>query len=633
MLTTAVGIRRLVTSMLTVILLASCGGGGSTAPPPPTAPASTVSIGGNVSGLIGTVVLQNNSGANLSLTANGAFKFPTGINKGDAYAVTILKQPSGPTCALANGSGTATDDVTNITVTCTTDPATAYLPLDAFALSGTSGGTNGLLVISTKAPAEAPIPVLNEGVMRVAVARQSNGIPANLFYTTFHTDGSNHIWSLDLSGASTLLPAQISNLTLPRYVHSLGGQLVPIVLCGGFTINKNLNDPNSAFLVLAIPRDETNCQFGHSPNKWVLIHPTDSPSTDPVTLPSFAGTIVPLYQPSGALAGIVAVDGSTNHLNFYADETFTNPTQLLADAGPLDDGIDAGSGYTYLVVQPAGATITSPVGSLYRIDSTGTLSSDLYDFQGSGGILGVTDPDHVYFTDSTTASPPQTFIGRTVNGASQVLYTFAPTGVSRNFLGLAADHLIFQVQTATDPSALPHYDLLSVSTSSPGTATTIASYDNNTDVQLVGGDLLVTLGTAGLVSGVSAEDQSATLILDVSGAVLRPYLLGSAFATRGTSPMLVSHVSDPHLLAGGEIDVLDLSHPASNGVALKAASGATYTLPADVFVVGLDPITATVGIGGVGFEHGGDLEVEYDLSTGVITPIALPNTTVNFLLP
>ena len=51
------------------------------------------------------------------------------------------------------------------------------------------------------------------------------------------------------------------------------------------------------------------------------------------------------------------------------------------------------------------------------------------------------------------------------------------------------------------------------------------------------------------------------------------------------------------------------------------------------YIVGLDPVTATVGTGSIAFEHGGELQLEYDLSTGVITPIALPNTTVNFLLP
>ncbi|KKT93430.1 MAG: S-layer domain protein, partial [Parcubacteria group bacterium GW2011_GWC1_45_14] len=76
------------------------------------------SIGGAVSGLSGTIVLQNNGGNDLSISANGAFSFSTEIAYGVAYNATILTQPSGYTCSVSSGSGTATGDVTNITVSC-----------------------------------------------------------------------------------------------------------------------------------------------------------------------------------------------------------------------------------------------------------------------------------------------------------------------------------------------------------------------------------------------------------------------------------------------------------------------------------------------------------------------------------
>lgn len=53
-------------------------------------------IGGNASGiranssLVGDLVLQNNGGDNLTVSANGSFVFPTSLVEGSRYNVTIL---------------------------------------------------------------------------------------------------------------------------------------------------------------------------------------------------------------------------------------------------------------------------------------------------------------------------------------------------------------------------------------------------------------------------------------------------------------------------------------------------------------------------------------------------------------
>lgn len=83
----------------------------------------TATIGGTLSGLAtgGSVILQDNGGDGLTLTANGSFTFKTAVTgPTDAYAVTVLTQPTSPNqiCTVANGSGTATANVTNVTVSC-----------------------------------------------------------------------------------------------------------------------------------------------------------------------------------------------------------------------------------------------------------------------------------------------------------------------------------------------------------------------------------------------------------------------------------------------------------------------------------------------------------------------------------
>jgi len=74
------------------------------------------SIGGSVSGLTsGSVTLQNNNGNPVLVSSNTTFTFTTPVVD---YYVTVLKHPTGQTCTVTNGSGTATAPVTNVTVQC-----------------------------------------------------------------------------------------------------------------------------------------------------------------------------------------------------------------------------------------------------------------------------------------------------------------------------------------------------------------------------------------------------------------------------------------------------------------------------------------------------------------------------------
>ena len=93
-------------------------------------------VGGTVSGLSGTVVLQDNGGDNLSVTANGSFTFATALASGAAYSVTVKTNPSGQTCTVSSGSGTiGSANVTNVAVSCA-NAAT-------FSVGGTVSGLSG----------------------------------------------------------------------------------------------------------------------------------------------------------------------------------------------------------------------------------------------------------------------------------------------------------------------------------------------------------------------------------------------------------------------------------------------------------------------------------------------------------
>jgi len=91
------------------------------------------SIGGTVSGLDSgkSVVLQNNGGDDLAVSANGGFSFPTAVLSGSTYNVTVLTPPSEQSCTVSNGSGTVSGgDISDVAVVCRTWNGAALIEHD-----------------------------------------------------------------------------------------------------------------------------------------------------------------------------------------------------------------------------------------------------------------------------------------------------------------------------------------------------------------------------------------------------------------------------------------------------------------------------------------------------------------------
>jgi len=80
----------------------------------------TFTIGGVISGLTGTVILQNRGVDDLSLTTNGDFTFATSLTIGNYYDVTVKTDPAGQTCniTVGTGSGIVTENITSVIITC-----------------------------------------------------------------------------------------------------------------------------------------------------------------------------------------------------------------------------------------------------------------------------------------------------------------------------------------------------------------------------------------------------------------------------------------------------------------------------------------------------------------------------------
>jgi hypothetical protein len=121
-----------VTAAALLAGLAGCGGSSVT----------NVSVSGTITGLTAANLILTDGYATLPVAVNStSFKFPTRLNEGYGYTVSIYNQPDQETCTVANGTGTiGTSDVTNVAITCAPNKL----------LGGTVSGLlgNGLILVN-----------------------------------------------------------------------------------------------------------------------------------------------------------------------------------------------------------------------------------------------------------------------------------------------------------------------------------------------------------------------------------------------------------------------------------------------------------------------------------------------------
>ena len=118
------------------------GGGSSSSSSSSSGGTTSFTVGGTITGLKGTgLVLKDSTNAHqVTVAANATtFTITPGIASGTAYSVSVLTQPTGPsqTCTVTSGAtGTATANVTNVAVTCTTNTYTVGGTIAGLTASG-----------------------------------------------------------------------------------------------------------------------------------------------------------------------------------------------------------------------------------------------------------------------------------------------------------------------------------------------------------------------------------------------------------------------------------------------------------------------------------------------------------------
>jgi len=240
-----------------------------TAPTPPTTPSATLfSLSGNASGIVGTAVLQNNNGDNLSVS-NGTFIFNTSLTDTTNYGVTVLTPPAGQTCTLTNAIGTISGaNIIDIQLTCTTIPTP---PASLFSIGGNASGIVGTAVLQ------------NNNGDNLSV---SNG---TFIFNTSLTDTTNY-------GVTVLTPPAGQTCTLTNAIGTISGaniidiQLTCVTLPPtGFKINFILNE-DDPFL----GGNTISITMGNTINNDTVTHTWIYPSVSFTAVPPYSQQIFSL---------------------------------------------------------------------------------------------------------------------------------------------------------------------------------------------------------------------------------------------------------------------------------------------------------------------------------------------------
>jgi 6-phosphogluconolactonase (cycloisomerase 2 family)/predicted transcriptional regulator len=199
-----------------------------------TCTTNSYTVGGMVTGLKGSgLVLRNNGGDNLSVTAAGAFTFATAVASGMPYNVTVFSQPSNPsqTCAVTNASGTiGTSNVTNVLVACTTN---------TYTIGGTVTGLTGSgLVLRDNGGDNLSVTAAGPFTFSTAVA---SGMP---YSVTVFTQPSNPGQTCVVSsGSGTVGASKVTSVSVACTVNSYSvGGMVTGLTGSGLVLRNNGGD-------------------------------------------------------------------------------------------------------------------------------------------------------------------------------------------------------------------------------------------------------------------------------------------------------------------------------------------------------------------------------------------------------
>lgn len=383
---------RSILSAAILLLAAACGGGGgggSSSPPPPPPPPTTYTVGGTVTGLTGTgLVLQNNGGDNRTITADGAFSFPTSVSSGAAYSVAVATRPSAPSqaCLVFNGTGNvASAIVTGIRVVCGSAPgkflyATFDNPvvLRGYTINPLTGALS--LITGSTAPsgtnAGAPVASPNGQFLYTVNASTTNISGYRIDATTGAlTEIVGSPFALGVNAASPIFRPDGKFLYVPRF--------------DGFISTFSVDATTGALTPSLTNQPTGGNPFGtviDSAGKFLYVASNLSTQLYGYAIDATTGdlTLIPGSPYVAARANYLALGNAGSVL--YVSKFFTNPSP--DDSAVLAYGIDAATGMLTPVAGPpfapgvaGGKLQLSPNGKfLFVANNTGSGAGTITSF-------------------------------------------------------------------------------------------------------------------------------------------------------------------------------------------------------------------------------------------------------------
>lgn len=345
---------------------------------------ATYIIGGTVSGLTGSLVLQDNNGDNLTVGANGSFTFATQVANGSPYSVTVLTHPASQSCSVANGTGTiALANVSNVTITCATNTYAYVVNLGSKNVSAYSIDANTGALTSIGSTATGFMP------SSISVAKSRN-----FAYVSNYGDNSISAYIIDATtGALTSVGTYatgsfLSSVTIDpagKFAYATGATdisgLTGVPTPGPiYSINTTTGALTSIGAFVAIPSSLTfeptgQFAYGSYSNSSIAsysFNATNGALTKIGTFAAGTGSFNITVDPTGKFT-YVANSGSNNISEFSINTT----TGALINIGT----IAAGTYPNAVTVDPTGKfayapNVNSNNVSAYSINSTtGVLSS------------------------------------------------------------------------------------------------------------------------------------------------------------------------------------------------------------------------------------------------------------------
>jgi hypothetical protein len=325
--------------MASSLFLFACNSGST------TSTSTTGTVGGTVTGLASgaSLVLRNNGGNDLAISADGSFAFSMPMASGGAYAVTVFHQPTSPaqTCAVTHGTGMmGSGNVTDVAVTCVTSSFTVsgtVVGLTGSGLALATPGQSNLTVASGATSFAFPGPMMSGTSYAVTVATQPSGQVCTVGGGAGMMGGANVTnVVVNCSSSQFLVGGTVSGLAGSGLVLSMAGQADLAVQAGSpyaMTVKTQPTSPSQTCTVA----NGTGMMGGA--NVTSITVTCAYTVTGTVVKGPVSGATVAAYAVTNGTMGTQVGGGTTDSMGNFSISigSYAGPMMLQASGGTYTD--------------------------------------------------------------------------------------------------------------------------------------------------------------------------------------------------------------------------------------------------------------------------------------------------------